>query len=160
MNYATFSIFAALLLTEVMAGVLLLFLYEDTKSKVLEYVVPIWTVTGTFGAFWIVTSYFAYPTLLVTVASLFAPLLIVFLILFVARNSSIVFGEFITKKGWLDEKKLVSGVRGFDPVAWSHSSRPSVCLGKREGNRSFGGGIFNRKLDHFARSAWFSKPGR
>lgn len=106
MNFATFSIFAALLITEIMGAVLLIFLYKETKSSVLQYVVPIWEVTGTFGAFWVVTSYFAYPTLLVTVATLFAPLLIIFLILFVARNSSIVFGEFIQKKGWLDEKKL------------------------------------------------------
>lgn len=106
MNFATFSIFAALLITEIMGAVLLLFFYKETKSSVLQYVVPIWEVTGTFGAFWVVTSYFAYPTLLVTVARLFAPLLIIFLILFVARNSSIVFGEFIQKKGWLDEKKL------------------------------------------------------
>ncbi|MGA2874491.1 MAG: hypothetical protein ABSE82_03020 [Nitrososphaerales archaeon] len=89
-----------------MGAVLLLFFYKDTKSSVLEYVVPIWEVTGTFGAFWVVTSYFAYPKLLIPVATLFAPMLIVFLILFVARNTSIVFGEFIKKKRWLDEIKL------------------------------------------------------
>jgi len=89
-----------------MGAVLLLFFYKDTKSSVLEYVVPIWEVTGTFGAFWVVTSYFAYPKLLIPVATLFAPMLIIFLILFVARNSSIVFGEFIKKRRWLDEIKL------------------------------------------------------
>ncbi len=106
MNFATFAIFAARLITEVMGAVLPLFFYKDTKSSVLQYVVPIWEVTGTFGAFWVVTSYFAYPTLLIPVATLFSPLLIIFLILFVARNSAIVFGEFIQKKGWLDEIKL------------------------------------------------------
>jgi len=105
-NFATFAIFAALLITEVMGAILLLFFYKATKSSVLQYVVPIWEVTGTFGAFWVVTSYFAYPTLLIPVATLFSPLLIIFLILFVARNSAIVFGEFIQKKGWLDEIKL------------------------------------------------------
>ncbi len=106
MNYAVFSVFASLLITEVVGSVMLLVFWERTKSKVLEYIVPVWEVTGTFGAFWVVTSYFAYPALLIPAASIFAPLLIVFLILFVLRNSSIVFGEFITKRGWLDEKKL------------------------------------------------------
>jgi cytochrome bd ubiquinol oxidase subunit II len=99
-------VFAALLITELMGSVLMLFFYERTRKNVLQYIVPIWEVTGTFGAYWVVSSYFAYPALLVPIAQLFAGLLIVFLILFVARNSSIVFGEFIIKKGWLDEKKL------------------------------------------------------
>jgi cytochrome d ubiquinol oxidase subunit II len=105
-NYAVFSVFASLLLTEVAGSVFLLVFWETAKSKVLDYVVPIWEVTGTFGAFWVVTSYFAYPSLLIPVASIFAGLLVVFLILFVGRNASIVFGEFITKSGWFDEKKL------------------------------------------------------
>lgn len=106
MNYAVFSVFASLLLTEVAGSAFLLLFWETAKSKVLDYVIPVWEVTGTFGAFWVVTSYFAYPSLLIPVASIFAGLIVVFLILFVGRNSSIVFGEFITKRGWLDEKKL------------------------------------------------------
>jgi cytochrome d ubiquinol oxidase subunit II len=49
---------------------------------------------------------FAYPTLLIPIASMFAPLLTVFLILFVARNASIAFAEFIIKRKWLDKVKL------------------------------------------------------
>jgi cytochrome d ubiquinol oxidase subunit II len=105
-NFAAFAIFASLLITEIMASVLMLLYWKETKASALEYIVPIWEVTGTFGAFWVVTSYFAYPSLLVTVANIFAPLLIVFLILFVARNASISFGEFITKRGWWDEERL------------------------------------------------------
>ncbi len=89
-----------------MGAVLLLIAWDATKKRVLDYVVPIWEITGTFGAFWVVTSYFAYPTLLIPVAAIFSPLLIIFLILFVARNASIAFGEFITKRRWLDEVKL------------------------------------------------------
>lgn len=89
-----------------MGSVLLLIAWEQTKKRVLDYVVPVWEITGTFGALWVVTGYFGYPALLVPVAAIFAPLLIVFLILFVARNASIVFGEFIVKSGWLDEVKL------------------------------------------------------
>ena len=108
-NYAVFSIFAALLLSEVISSVVLLLFYDAAKSKVLDYVVPIWEVTGTFGAFWVVTGDMAYPTLLIPVATIFGALITVFLILFVARNTTIVFGEFIIKRKWLDEKKLYQG---------------------------------------------------
>jgi len=108
-NYAVFSIFASLLITEVIGSVVLLLFYDAARSKVLDYVVPIWEVTGTFGAFWVVTGDMAYPTLLIPVASIFGALLTVFLILFVARNSTIVFAEFITLRRWLDEKKLYKG---------------------------------------------------
>ncbi len=105
-NFATFSIFLALFLTELMGGVLLLLAYDSAKAKVLPYIVPIWEVTGTFAAFWVVTSDFAYPNMLIPVASLFGGLIVVFLILIVARNASISFAELITKRGWLDERKL------------------------------------------------------
>ncbi len=106
MNYAVFAVFATLLITEMMGAVLLLTAWERTKRRVLDYIVPIWEITGTFGAFWVVTGDFAYPTLLIPVSEIFAPLLTIFLILFVARNASIAFGEFIIKKRWLDEVKL------------------------------------------------------
>lgn len=104
-NYAAFSVFAALLITEIMGAVVLIIAWP-ARSKVLDYAIPVWEVTGTFGAFWVVTGFFAYPALLVPVATIFAPLLVVFLILWVARSASISFAEFITKKGWLDEAKL------------------------------------------------------
>jgi cytochrome bd ubiquinol oxidase subunit II len=105
-NYAAFSVFAALLVTEIMGAVLLLIKWDATRKKVLDYVVPIWEITGTFGAFWVVTGDFAYPTLLVPVAAIFSPLLAIFLILFVARNASISFAEFIIKRRWVDDVKL------------------------------------------------------
>ena len=104
-NFAAFSVFAALLITEIMGAVVLLISWP-AKEKVLDYLVPVWEVTGTFGAFWVVTGDFAYPSLLVPVASLFAPLLVVFVTLWVARSAFISFAEFITKRGWLDEVKL------------------------------------------------------
>lgn len=104
-NYAAFSIFAALLITEIMGAVVLLVAWP-ARNKVLGYAVPVWEITGTFGAFWVVTGGFAYPALLVPVASIFAPLLVVFLLLWVARSSSIAFSEFITKRRWLDDAKL------------------------------------------------------
>jgi cytochrome bd ubiquinol oxidase subunit II len=104
--FAVFAIFASLLITELMGAVVLLLFWKQAKSKVLEYIVPIWEVTGTFAALFVVTGDFAYPTLLVPIAFMFAPLLTVFLILIVARNASIVFAEFIIKRKWLDKEKL------------------------------------------------------
>ncbi|MHB1868704.1 MAG: hypothetical protein ACYCPP_07135 [Nitrososphaerales archaeon] len=106
MNFAVFAVFAALLITEIMGSVFLIFFWDKTKKEVLEYSNPIWEVTGTFGAFWVVNSYFAYPALLIPVARIFGVLLIIFLILFVGRNSSIAFGESIAKRKWLDKKIL------------------------------------------------------
>ncbi len=105
-NFGIFSVFLTLFITEMMGAVLLLVFWEKSRRKVLEYIVPIWEVTGTFAAFWVVTADFAYPSLILPVASLFSATIIIFLILFVARNASISFGEFIIKKRWLDEKKL------------------------------------------------------
>lgn len=105
-NFAIFSVFASLLITEVMAAVVLLLFYDAAKERVLGYVVPIWEVTGTFAAFWVVTGDMAYPRLLVPVATIFGALLTVFLIAIVGRNASIVFGEFIMKRRWLDAKGL------------------------------------------------------
>jgi cytochrome d ubiquinol oxidase subunit II len=105
-NYAAFAIFATLLITEIMGAVLLLISWDATKERVMDYIVPVWEITGTFGVLWVVTGDFAYPALLIPLAAIFAPLLTVFLILFVARNASIVFGEFIIKRGWLDEVRL------------------------------------------------------
>ncbi|MEM0157059.1 MAG: hypothetical protein QXN26_03210 [Thermoplasmataceae archaeon] len=98
-----------LVITEMMGSVLMLVAWDAVKGKVLDYVVPVWEVTGTFGAFWVVTSDFAYPSILIPLASIFSAAIAIFLILFVARNSTIVFAEFIKKKGWLDERKLYTG---------------------------------------------------
>jgi cytochrome bd ubiquinol oxidase subunit II len=151
LNYSIFSVFAALLLTEIMGSVLLLFFFDQTRKSILQYAVPIWEVTGTFGAYWVVSSYFAYPTLLIPVASIFAGLLIVFLILFVARNSSIVFGEFIIKKGWLDERKL------YQTYAGSTLVLGIVVLILLSALVS-GAGV-NLTADTFSLGAWTSSPG-
>ena len=84
----------------------------------IGYSDPIWEITGTFGAFWLVNSYFAYPALLIPFARIFGTLLIVFLIFFVARNSSIAFGESITKRKWLDKKILVQNLCSFYVICW------------------------------------------
>lgn len=105
-NFAIFAVFAALLMTEIMGSVLLIFLWDKTKEEVIEYADPIWEVTGTFGAFWVVNSYFAYPALLIPIARTFGIPIIVFLIFFVGRNSSIAFGENATRRTGADRKTL------------------------------------------------------
>ena len=105
-NFAVFSVFLTLFVTEMMGAVLLLLFWEKSRKKVLEYIIPVWEVTGTFAAFWVVTADFAYPVLIIPVASMFAATIIIFPILFVGRNASISFGEYIISSGWLDEKKL------------------------------------------------------
>ena len=105
-NFAVFSVFLALFVTELMGAILLLFFYDAARHKVLAHIVPIWEVTGTFAAFWVVTADFAYPSMLWPVATLFAAWIVVFLIFLVARNASISFAEYIIKRRWLDEKKL------------------------------------------------------
>lgn len=92
-----------------MGAVLLLVSYEGAKKSVLSYIVPIWEVTGTFGAFWVVVTDFAFPSILTPAAHIFAVGFMLFLILLIARNSTIVFGEYIIKRGWLDDKKLYMG---------------------------------------------------
>jgi cytochrome bd ubiquinol oxidase subunit II len=105
-NFGIFSVFLTLFVTELMGAVLLLLFYDATKRKVLPYVVPIWEVTGTFAVFWVVTADFAYPKMLLPVASLLAAWIVVFLIFLVARNASISFAEYIVKRRWLDERML------------------------------------------------------
>jgi cytochrome bd ubiquinol oxidase subunit II len=105
-NFGIFSVFLTLFITELMGAVLLLLAYDRSKTRVLPHIIPIWEVTGTFAAFWVVTADFAYPSMLIPVASLLAGYLVVFLILLVARNASISFAEYIIKRRWLDEKKL------------------------------------------------------
>lgn len=106
-NFAIFSVFLVLFVTELMGGILLLIAYDATKAKVLPYIVPIWEVTGTFAAFWVVTADFAYPSMLIPVATLLAGPILVFLFLFVVRNSAISFAELILqRKGWFNERRL------------------------------------------------------
>ncbi len=109
LDFLVFGIFASLLISEIMGSIILLLWWEKYRKPVLQYIVPIWEVTGTFGAFWVVLSDFAFPSILIPLAELYSGAIMIFLILFVARNSTITFGEFIIKKGWLDERKLYSG---------------------------------------------------
>lgn len=109
LDFFVFGLFASLLFTEIMGSVVLILWWDKYHKAVLPYIVPVWEVTGTFGAFWVVLSDFAFPQILIPLAQIFAAAIMIFLIFFVIRNASIAFGEFIKKKGWLDERKLYTG---------------------------------------------------
>jgi cytochrome bd ubiquinol oxidase subunit II len=149
--FAVFSLFASLLITELMGAVVLLLFWKQAKSKVLEYIMPIWEVTGTFAALVVVMGDFAFPTLLIPIALIFAPLLTVFLILIVARNASIVFAEFIIKRKWLDKEKL------FKIYAASTLVLGITVLIILSALISGAGVNFSQKT--FSFGAWLSSPG-
>ncbi len=109
LDFLVFGLFATLLFTEIMGSVVLIFWWKKYHKAVLPYIIPVWEVTGTFGALWVVLSDFAFPPILIPLAQIFAAAIMIFLIFFVARNVSIAFGEFIVKKKWLDERKLYTG---------------------------------------------------
>ncbi|BAB59223.1 hypothetical protein [Thermoplasma volcanium GSS1] len=104
-NFFVMALMLALYISESFGAIILLFFYKDGSKKVTPYVVPIWELTGTFIAFWVVTSDFAYPSILVPAAFIYAVPLLILLIAFIGRNAFIIFGEFI-KKGFIDEKAM------------------------------------------------------
>ena len=104
--FAIFSVFIALFLTEAMGAFQLLFNWENSNKKVVSYITPIWEITGTFAAFWVVASDFAFPRIIIPVASIYAGEIMVFLILFIARNATFVVGEFVSSKGIMTKKNM------------------------------------------------------
>lgn len=150
-NFFVFSVFATLLITELMGSVLLLLFWKAASSRVLEYIVPIWEVTGTFGAFWVVITDFAFPNVLIPASRIYAVAFMLFLILFIARNSTIVFGEYINKKGWLDHKKL------YQMYSVSTIALGIIALTIFSSIIS-GGGVY-LGAGYFSVTGWLSNPG-
>ncbi len=107
LNFLIMSIMLALFITESMGAMLFIFHYNGSKSRVSPYVIPIWELTGTFIAFWVVTSDFAYPSILIPAAYIYAVPLLILLIAFIGRNAFIIFGEFI-KKGRFSDRSMYS----------------------------------------------------
>ncbi|KAA8922079.1 hypothetical protein [Thermoplasma sp.] len=107
LNFLIMSIMLALFITESMGAMLFLFHYHGAKGKVSPYVIPIWELTGTFIAFWVVTSDFAYPSILIPAAYIYAVPLLLLLIAFIGRNAFIIFGEFI-RKSRLSDRSMYS----------------------------------------------------
>ncbi|PYB68052.1 hypothetical protein DMB44_06005 [Thermoplasma sp. Kam2015] len=96
----------AFLLTELMGGVMLLLDWKNSGSKIMAYVAPVWEVTGTFLAMFVVETDATFAGILIPVAFAFAALLLVFLILFIIRNVAIILGEFAEKRRIFTDRQL------------------------------------------------------
>ncbi|KAA8923046.1 hypothetical protein [Thermoplasma sp.] len=96
----------AFLLTELMGGMMLLFDWKNSGQRVMSYVAPVWEVTGTFLAMFVVETDATFAGILLPVAFAFAALLLVFLILFIIRNVAIILGEFAEKRQVFTDRQL------------------------------------------------------
>ncbi|WP_075056520.1 hypothetical protein [Thermogymnomonas acidicola] len=106
-NMAIFAMFFAILSTELMAASAFIFRYSEAEKKVTKYIIPIWEITGgTFFVFYAVNLEALIPEIIPFVAYTFVAYILVFLILYVLRNASIISAEFIWKNRRIDRKLL------------------------------------------------------
>ncbi|MGP6220151.1 hypothetical protein [Caldiplasma sukawensis] len=106
-DYAIFSVFISLFLTEFMGSYQLIFNWKNSSDTVIQYITPIWEITGTFAAFWVVASDFIFPSAILPVAYLYSGGIMVFLIFFVARNAAFVYGEYMNSGRFLSKRFLM-----------------------------------------------------
>ncbi len=105
-NAGIFSIFFAMISTELMAASSILFKYEESTKKVLPFIIPIWEITGTFFIFYAVNMESLIPDVLPFLAYAFIGYILIFLILYIGRNSSIILAETIWKNKYINKKSL------------------------------------------------------
>ena len=98
----------AILSTELMAASAILFKYRESERKVFRYLVPIWEVTGTFFVFYVVNLEALIPSALPLIAYSFISYILLFLILYVLRNASIISAEYIWKNRQINRRFLYS----------------------------------------------------
>ncbi|MGC8608456.1 MAG: hypothetical protein ACP5UV_01140 [Thermoplasmata archaeon] len=144
------SIFLALLMVEVMGSFQLIFWWKKSSKNVLPFVIPIWELTGTFLAFWVVVADFAFPNVLVPAAYIYAVPLLLLLIFFIGRNAFIVFGEFV-KKGLFSDRTLYTIFSAFEILF-------VLVFLVFASSLVSGAGVDISKLQFIA-SKWFSVPG-
>lgn len=105
-NAGIFSMFFAMISTELMAASSLLFKYEESTKKVIPFIIPIWEITGTFFIFYVVNMESLIPSILPFLAYAFIFYILVFLILYIGRNSAIIVAETIWKNKFISKKSL------------------------------------------------------
>ena len=108
LNLAIFAMLFALLSTELMAASAILLKYRESERKVFRYLVPIWEVTGTFFVFYVVNLEALIPSALPLIAYSFISYILLFLILYVLRNASIISAEYIWKNREINRRFLYS----------------------------------------------------
>lgn len=105
-NVIIFSMFFAMISSELMAASSMLFRYSESTKKVIPFIVPIWEITGTFFVFYAVNMESLVPDVLPLLAYAFIDYILIFLILYVGRNSAIILAEFIWKNRYISRKTL------------------------------------------------------
>lgn len=108
LNILIFSIFFTSASTELMAASAILFRYKESQTKVFGFLLPIWEITGTLFVFYVVNLEGLVPDVLPLLAFSFIAYILIFLILYVLRNSMIVFAEMIWKNKTINKKLLYS----------------------------------------------------
>lgn len=106
LNLIIFSLFIAILSIELMAASSIIFRYEESRKKVIGYIIPIWEVTGTFFVFYVVNLEALVPSILPFIAYTFVSYILFFLIVYILRNASIISAEYVWKNRFLNKKLL------------------------------------------------------
>jgi cytochrome d ubiquinol oxidase subunit II len=95
--------------TELMAIVPIATRFKNDKTRVnvLSYIVPVWEVVGTFFVLWLVDMENIIPILMPSISYALFPLFAIFIFFLVARNSFIIYAEFVWHENkYFDERKL------------------------------------------------------
>lgn len=108
LNLIIFSIFFTVATTELMAASAILFKYKESEKKVFGFLLPIWEITGTFFVFYMVNLEGLAPVVLPLLAYSFISYILIFLILYVLRNTVIASAEHIWKKSRVNRRILYS----------------------------------------------------
>lgn len=106
LNAIIFSMFFALISTELMAASAITLKYEESEKKVFKFLVPIWEITGTFFVFYAVNIEALVPSAIPLIAYTFISYILIFLILYVGRNAAIISAEFIWKNRFVKKQTL------------------------------------------------------
>ena len=108
LNLIIFSVFFTVAATELMAASAILFRYKESEKKVFRFLLPIWEVTGTFFVCYVVNLEGLAPDVLPLLAYSFISYILIFLILYVLRNTVIVSAENIWKNSRINRRFLYS----------------------------------------------------
>ncbi len=106
-NGIIFGMFFAIISTELMAASAILFRYEESRRKVFYYLVPIWEITGTFFVFYVVNVEALIPNALPILAYSYISYILIFIVIYILRNLSIISAEFIFKNRWNISRKTL-----------------------------------------------------
>ncbi|MCL4345996.1 MAG: hypothetical protein M1496_06530 [Candidatus Thermoplasmatota archaeon] len=110
LNGIIFGMFFAIISTELMAASAILFRYEESTRKVFYYLVPIWEITGTFFVFYVVNVEALIPDALPILAYSYIAYILIFIVIYILRNLSIVSAEFIFRNRFNVNRKTLYSI--------------------------------------------------